>query len=62
MGISESFATALLAADKAHANHTESVTPEAVAETLVNGLQAAVSKCTSKEATTLQPRSADWYK
>ena len=62
LGISEAFAIAMLAADKAYANHTAAVTPTAVAETLVNGLQAAVSNCTSTRNTTLPAKSAAWYK
>ena len=62
LGISESFATAMLAADKAYANHTGDVSPTAVAQTLMAGLHAAVSNCTSTQETTLQARSAAWYK
>ncbi len=52
----------MLAADKAYANHTGDVSPTAVAQTLMAGLQAAVSNCTSTQETTLQARSAAWYK
>ncbi|CAL5222729.1 g5136 [Coccomyxa viridis] len=62
LGISESFSTAMLAADRAYANHTGDVTPTVVAQTLMEGLQAAVSNCTSTQQTTLQANSAAWYK
>lgn len=62
LGLSEAFATAMLAADKASANHTAGVSPTAIAETFVEGLQAAAANCTSRQKTTLQPRTEGWYK
>lgn len=62
LGLSEAFATAMLASDKAFVNHTAAVNPNAVTETLMAGLQAAVANCTSGLQTSLQPKSAGWYK
>ncbi|CAK0783756.1 hypothetical protein CVIRNUC_006955 [Coccomyxa viridis] len=62
LGLSEAFATAMLAADKAFADHTAAVTPTTAASTFIEGLQAAVANCTSGLQTNLQPRSAGWYK
>ena len=62
LGLSEAFATAMLAGDKAFANHTAAVTPTTVALAFIEGLQAAASNCTYGLQTTLQPRSSGWYK
>ena len=62
LGVSESFAIAMLAADKAYANHTAAVTPTTIATTFVKGLQAVVANCTSTQHTTLQARSEALYK
>ena len=62
LGLSEAFATAMLAADKAFANHTAAITSTTIASAFIEGLQAAVANCTSELQTNLQPRSAGWYK